>query len=165
MAIEQKDPKDSKQYCQVLALGHDTAVVHMNSQLQLQKAKPVKNFRKEWAGTSEGLPRQRCLQLYCWEAKDKQSLRLTLSQDRQTDRQIRQRKTPSVNIWPPHTHGSMPAYFTHIYTRNFKTKTKEKTGQENRKKVKGEGKNPSQIFLQSFCKIKDFDYEDLRNKM
>lgn len=72
-----------------------------------------------------------------------------LKTDKQTDRQIRQRKTPSVNIWPPHTHGSMPAYFTHIYTWNFKTKTKEKTGQEKRKKVKGEGKTP----LKYFCSL------------
>lgn len=46
------------------------------------------------------------------------------------------------------------------YTHKIsKQKQKKKTGQgkkeKEKEKVKGEGESPSQIFLQSFCKIKD----------
>lgn len=46
--IEQKEPSEGKERCEMLSLGHNTAAVH-------QKTKPGKHFRMKWAG-NEALP-------------------------------------------------------------------------------------------------------------
>lgn len=138
---------------------------HMNSQqLQPWKTKPVKT--SEW--NEQVLLRdhpnikQGVMTCVCSSsARRAKTNRARGSPYLRTNRQIATDRggLQCQHLASTHTRWGACQHTSHIHIHTkFQNKNKRKNrSRKKKKKVKGEGETPSQIFLQSFCTIKDFE--------